>query len=274
MLKSCKIGNAQRRRPAVGPNAMKTSVRTFCLLLACICVPFHSSAQSKPSRDISAASNSGNTVSVRELTIPAKALRAFEQGAARLEKQDPAGSLPYFRRAIAEYAGYYEAYDRIGAADLKLRQLPEAEQAFRKSIEVSGGQFAHPLIALGAILDDRDQFIEAESVIHRGLGLDPESWTGHYYLGLALFGLNRLEDAEKSLQASLHWKPDFPQAHLILAEIHSRAKDYRALLEDLDEYLRLEPDGPTSAAARALRESTERRMTSLQSNASFAPTLP
>ncbi len=76
----------------------------------------------------------------------------------RLAKKDPAGSLAFFQRATSEYAGYYEAYDRIGAADLKLWRIPEAEQAFRKSIEVSGGQYAHPLLALGAILDDQKKF--------------------------------------------------------------------------------------------------------------------
>src|SRR4029077_18712120 len=137
-------------------------------------------------------------VSVRELSIPAKALRAFEQGIDCLAKSDPAGSLPQFHHRISEFAGYYEAYDRMAAAYLKLWHIPEAEDAFRKSIELSGGRFSHPLLALGAILDGRRKFAEAESVIRQGLDLDPDSWTGHYYLGMALFGLNRLQDAEQS----------------------------------------------------------------------------
>ena len=120
-----------------------------------------------------------------------------------LAKKDPAGSLPHFQRAISEYAGYYEAYDRIGAAELKLWHVPEAEQAFRKSIEVSGGQFAHPLLALGAILDEQKNFAEAESVIRKGLDLDHDSWKGHFYLALALFGSNRMEEAEKSVREAL-----------------------------------------------------------------------
>jgi tetratricopeptide (TPR) repeat protein len=225
---------------------MKRSVRIGGLLVACICVPLVSTAQSQ---------QPNYSVSVRELSIPAKALHQFEQGMERLAKNDIEGSLPHFQRAVAEYAGYYEAYDRIGAAELKLFRIPEAEQAFRKSIEVSGGQYAHPLIALGAILDGREQFAEAESVTLKGLGIDPESWTGHYYLALAQFGLNRLAEAEQSLREALHWKAEFPQAHLMLAEIHGREKDYRSLVGDLDEYLRLSPDGPTSGRARVVRDS-------------------
>jgi protein O-GlcNAc transferase len=211
-----------------------------------MCVPLYSSAQSQ---------QSSYAVSVRELRIPPKALHAFQEGIELLAKKDPAGSLPHFQRAILEYAGYYEAYDRIGAANLKLWRIPEAEQAFRKSIEVSGGLYAHPLLALGAILDEHEKFGEAESVIRRGLDLAEDSWRGHYYLALALFGLNRLVEAEESAREALRLKTDFPEAHLLLAEVHSREEDYRSLVSDLNEYLRLAPDGPASAGAKALRES-------------------
>ena len=69
-----------------------------------MCAPLYSTAQSQPA---------GYAVSVRELSIPPKALHAFEQGVELLAKKDPAGSLPHFQRAIAEYAGYYEAYDTV-----------------------------------------------------------------------------------------------------------------------------------------------------------------
>jgi tetratricopeptide (TPR) repeat protein len=230
-----------------------------------MCVPLFSSAQSQ---------QSGYAVSVRELSIPPKALHAFEQGIELLAKKDAAGSLAYFQRAILEYAGYYEAYDRIGAAELKLWHLPEAEQAFRKSIDLSGGQYAHPLLALGAILDDREKFAEAESVIHKGLDLDPESRTGHYYLALALFGLNRFVEAENSVHEALRRKSDFPEAYLLLADIHSREEDYQSIVNDLDEYLKLAPDGPASARAKALRESAQGIMFQSQSSSALSQPQP
>jgi len=228
-------------------------------------LPFHSSAQSQPST---------NVVSVRELSIPPKALRAFERGIECLAKKDAAGSLPHFQRAISIFAGYYEAYDRMGAADLKLWRIQEAEQAFRKSIELSGGRYAHPLLALGAILDDREQFTEAEAVTRKGLDLNPDSWTGHYYLGLALSGLNRLEEAKKSVLEALRRNTNFPEAHLLLADIHSREKDYRSLVSDLDDYLELAPDGPASARVKAFRESARRLLFESQSATVLAEPQP
>src|ERR1700693_2143524 len=227
---------------------MRTRVRTSWLLFACMCVPLYSSAQSQ---------QSGYAFSVRELSIPPKALHAFEQGIELLAKKDPAGSLAHFQRAVLEYSGYYEAYDRIGAADLKLWRIMEAEQAFRKSIELSGSQYAHPLLALGAILDEQEKFAEAESVTRRGLDLAPETWRGHYYLAFALFGLNRLEEAKNSVHEALRLKADFPEAHLLLAKIHCHEGDYRSLVNDVNEYLTLAPDGPAIAIAKALRETAQ-----------------
>lgn len=201
-------------------------------------------------------------------------MHAYQQGVECLARKDAEASLAHFQRAAAEFAGYYEAYDAIGTAYLKLWRIPEAEQAFRKSIELSGGRYAHPLIALGAILDDCKQFAEAESVTRKGLDLNPDSWRGQYYLGLALSGLDRLQEAEKNIREALRQKTDFPEARLLLADIHSREKDYRALINDLDEYLQIAPDGPASARAKALRESALRILFESQSATALTQPLP
>src|SRR5216684_2776994 len=182
------------RAPAVSLNAVRTKLRISWLLAACLFLPLLSNAQSRePSYG----------VSVRELSIPPKALQAFQKGVELLAKKDAAGSLPHFQRAVAEFASFYEAYYKMGVADLKLWRVADAEEAYRRSIELSGGQYAQPLLALGVLLSYREKFAEAERVTREGLDLDPTSWAGHYSLGCALFGLDRLEEAEKSVQEAL-----------------------------------------------------------------------
>jgi tetratricopeptide (TPR) repeat protein len=244
---------------------MRRSFSLACLLLSCLCAPVSSNAQS---------TSSGYAVSVRELQIPPKARREYKKGLESLARQGAEGSLPHFQAAIAEYPGYYEAYDRIGAADLQLWRIAEAEQAFRKSIEVSGGGYARPLLALGAILDDHKNFAEAANVIRKGLDLAPESINGYYYLGRALFGLNHLEEAESNAREALRRKLNFPSVHLLLADIHGRRKDYDSLMADLNEYLKLAPDGPASEWARNVREAVQRMIAESQSATVFAAPQP
>jgi tetratricopeptide (TPR) repeat protein len=244
---------------------MRTGARFSLLLLTCVIAPLHSLAQTQPSV---------NVVSVRELSIPPKAIHAFQQGSLLLAKGDPSGSLPHLQRAISEFAGYYEAYYKLGLAYLKLWRIPEAEQAYRKSIELSGAKYAQPLFGLSAILDDREKFTEAESVARMGLHLEPDSWRGNYYLGLALFGLGRFEEAETSARDSVRARLDFAEAHLLLALIHDGQKNYPALLNDLDEYLKLEPDGKASAGTRALREKVQRDLDEAQSASALVQPMP
>jgi len=225
-----------------------TRLSAVWLLFAMFCIPVLSRAQSPVA---------GSVVSVRQLSIPPKALHSFQKGVERLVKDDAAGSLPYLQRAVGEFPTYYEAYFEIGMANLKLSRNAEAEQALRKSIDLSGGQYSEPLFALGAALTKEEKFTEGVQVMRKALDLDPTSWAGHYCLGWALFALNRLDDAEKSVREALRWKPDSPEPYLLLADIHHHQQDYAAVLNDVDEYLKLEPEGQFSTQAKVLRDKAE-----------------
>ena len=213
----------------------------------------------KPSQP--SPSEPGHFVSVRELTLPQKARTAFQRGMDQLyEKKDIQGSLAHFQRAISELPTYYEAYHYMGVAYLDLGRTDEAEQAFRKSIELSQNRYADPHFALGALLSTRQSFTEAEAVVRRGLELDTNSWQGHYELARALFGLNRVPEAERSAHEARTRKIDFAPLYLLLANIHIRKRDYPTLLNDLDEFLKLDPGGPMSNQARQMRQTLQRAL--------------
>src|SRR5713101_5391909 len=203
----------------------------------------------------------GMVVSVRELSIPGKARKAFEKGLRRLQKKDAAGSLVEFERAISAFPSYYEAYFKLGIAQLDLDRGIEAAQAFRKSIELSKGRYAVAYFALGFLLCHGNNFAAAEHLIQSGLSLDPASIAGQYSLAWAELGLNRLAEAEKAVREVLRHKTSFAEARLLLAEIHRRQKNFPALVADLDIYLKLDSDSPRSAQLRILRDKLQQALT-------------
>jgi tetratricopeptide (TPR) repeat protein len=89
---------------------------------------------------------------------------------------------------------------------------------------------------------------------------DAGSWKGPYLLGQALFGLNRVDEAERHVREAVLRKPDAAGAYALLADIHLHNSNYPAVLQDLDAYLKLQPDGPARERARHLREDAERMM--------------
>jgi tetratricopeptide (TPR) repeat protein len=206
------------------------------------------------------AENLAPTVSVHELQIPEKARDAYNKGIQRFAREDWAGSIVEFQRAIAAYPDFYEAYYKIGLANLELRLSEAAEAAFRKSMELSEGRFAPALFGLGLTLGDDKQFDDALAFIRTGLSLDPTSARGNFTLAWVLYTADRVAEAEKSARQAVLYNPDFAMAHLLLAQIHRRQNNTAAMIEDLNAYLRLEPDSPRSAGVRAVRDEAARAL--------------
>ncbi len=210
------------------------------------------------------------TVSVHDLKVPGKARHEFDKGIARLQKNDAEGSLNHFKEATNAFPNYYEAYYQIGVANLELRRGNDAEQALQRSIDLSGGGFAEPQFALGALLCERQSFQDAERVLRRAIDVDGNSWKGHLFLGQALFGQNRLEEAEKSAHEVLLRRSDVASAYILLANVHIRRHEYVLGIKDLDTYLTMRPDGASSEQAREVRAAAQ-KIVSRQEESTPAP---
>jgi tetratricopeptide (TPR) repeat protein len=192
-------------------------------------------------------------VSVRELKIPSKARREYEKGLGGLAKKDIAGSLMHFTKAFEAFPDYYEAYYHVGVAETKLGHKDEARRAFQKAIDLSGGRYAWAEFGFGYLLYQEGKLEEAVTIINRGLEADESSPVGYLILGMALLRLNRLDEAEKSAREALLRKPNFAQAYLVLADVYARRHEYRVQVQDLDVYLKLEPNGAESEQVRQAR---------------------
>jgi tetratricopeptide (TPR) repeat protein len=226
-------------------------VSSCCLAL--LTLPLHCSAQSDLRRNELPASAASSMVSARELRIPEKAVRAFDKGTQFLAAREPARSIPEFQRAIKVFPGFYEAYYKLGIADLDLQRSTDAQAAFSKSIELSDARFAPPYFALGLTLCNEKQIAEAETTIRIGLGLDPDDAAGNFTMAWVLFSASRLSDAEKSARLAIVHSANFAMAYLLLAQIHRQQHNFLELVADLDVYLKIEPNGPRSDAARLVR---------------------
>ncbi len=252
----------------------RARVIPFCFLTLSV-FPSASSAQSKNDDRSLVRSSSSAVISVHELGIPDKAKDAYNKGVRRLNVKDWAASVPEFQRAIKSFPGFYEAYDMLGVAQLAMQSWKDAESAFRKSLDLSGGRYASPHFGLGLILCiDYKQFPEAEALIRDGLDLDPEDASGHFSLAWVLYTVRRLPEAEKSAREAVLYKPAFAEAHLLLAQIHLRQNNSAAEIEDLDGYLKLDPDSPRSARARAARADAQRALSHETANPVTAQSIP
>jgi len=202
-----------------------------------------------------------STVSVHELSMPQKARDYMEAGKKKLyDDKNPQGALSDFEQAVAAAPGYYEADYQLAMAQLTLGNRSDAAAAFRKAIETSKDSYAEADVGLGAVLLDQNQVSEADKSIRRGLQLNPNLWLGHYELGRALLKENRLPEAQASAEEARLLAPSAPIVYRLLSNIHLQQKDYKALLEDLDTYLALDPNSPAGVRAKELRDQIQAKV--------------
>ena len=202
-----------------------------------------------------------STISTHELSMPAKARDLMESGKRKLyENKNSAGGVGDFQQAISLAPGYYEAHYQLAMAYLALGNSGEAEKSFRKSIEVSGDKYGQADVRLGTMLLDQGKATEGEKAIRRGIQLDPSFWLGYYELGRALLNQKRIRDAQDSAEHAQLLAPGTAMVYRLLANIHLQQKDYAALLQDIDEYLRLDPESPAGLRAKELRAQIQQKM--------------
>jgi tetratricopeptide (TPR) repeat protein len=207
------------------------------------------------------AAGPGETVSAHQLTMPPKAREAFGQGLALLNSQkDYPAAVSRFQAAIQSCPSYYEAYAEMGIAEYYAGDATAAEQAFRKSIELSDQKYSYAVSDLAELLNNTRRFADAEPVARQAVALDNSSSRANFELARALLGLKRPADAEQFAAKSRDLEPDYPLVHIVLADIHLTLHDYPAVVQDADAYLKLVPDGPVSDQVRKTRQQVARAL--------------
>jgi tetratricopeptide (TPR) repeat protein len=194
------------------------------------------------------------TVSVRELKIPEKAKDEYQKGMECMGKSDSAGSVNHFAKAIHVFPEFYEALSQLGMAKIHLGSMEEARQAFQTAIDLSKGKFAPAHFGFGYLLFREGKANEAEAILRRGLDVDGSAPEGHVILAMALLALNRLDEAEKSAEEALLRKPGYADAYLVRADVNAKRRNFREQIQNLEAYLKLEPQGMASARAQHARE--------------------
>jgi tetratricopeptide (TPR) repeat protein len=206
------------------------------------------------------------TVSVHELSMPAKARDLMDSGMQKLyHDKNPQAALSDLEQAVALAPSYYEASYQLGMAQQSLGDRAQAEKSFRNSFEQSNHSYAEAAIGLGGILLDRGDTTEAEQCIRRGLKLNGNLWLGHYELGRALLQQDHLADALASAEQARQLAPNVPIVYRLLSNIHLKQKNYPALLADLDTYLTLDSTSPAGLRAKELRDQLQQAPSSAHS---------
>ncbi len=189
-------------------------------------------------------------VSVRQLRIPDRAQREYQQAQQKLSERDVAGAIRRLERAVELAPHFVEVWNHLGTIAYQSSRYPEAEKYFRKALEQDPGAYS-PLVNLGGVLLNLKRYPEALAYNKEAVRLRPDDALAQSQLGMNYFALGEEEQALKHLTTAKNLDPaHFSQPQLLLAEIYLRRNDRAAAIRELEDYLARHPDAPDAGAVR------------------------
>jgi Tfp pilus assembly protein PilF len=191
-----------------------------------------------------------HAVSARELTIPDRALRAYEDAQHDLEKHNVEGAEKHLQHAVEVAPQFAHAWNTLGTIAYQTRRFPLAEQRFREALRQDPASY-EPLVNLGGVLVTLHKLDEALEVNVHATLTRPTDALAESQLGMTYFELGQFDAAVKHLETACRLDPThFSHPQLFLAEIHLRRGEKREAADVLEDFVSHHPDYPQAAKMR------------------------
>lgn len=195
-------------------------------------------------------SGSEATVSVSDLKVPDKAKDALQKAEDAFSKSKTDRALELVQKALRVFPRYARALTLRGLLNMQRNDFRSAQADLENAVQVDP-QDGMGLIALGSVYNSNMMFDKALAVLNRGVTLSPSSWQAYFELSKAQNGKGEYELALRNATKAMALCPkDWSLLHLARAEALLGLKNYNEAVNELEEYLRHDPNGAASTEVR------------------------
>jgi Tfp pilus assembly protein PilF len=205
--------------------------------------PGRSNLQSHPPASVQ---QRDNLVPVSQLRIPTKAIKEYDLAWKALQQHDVQASAGHLQKAVHIYPDFIQAHIALGLRFIQLGDYQKAlaEQETALALDPRSAE-AHQNLSFSLLLLNR--IPEAEAEARESLDLDSQLVASRYLLGRALIAQGRATpEAMEMLRSS---ENAFPDASLVLAQLHFSAGQTDQVVADLRHYLRAPRDSDNKQKA-------------------------
>lgn len=192
-----------------------------------------------------------DSVSARQLSIPERAWREYEQARKDLSRRDTAAAEGHLQKAVEIAPQFATAWNTLGTIAYQTRKFEMAERDFREALAQDPAAY-EALVNLGGVLINLNRLEEAREFNERAVERRSNDALANSQLGVTWFELGKLDRATKYLERAIEIDPThFSHPQLILAEIHERQGRFARAAEDLENFLAHHPDWPQTLQLRS-----------------------
>lgn len=151
-------------------------------------------------------------------------------------------SARHYRKALEVSPGFCQAWYKLGVCLVRMGQLNEALDAFKRNVESNCDGHAMSWYWIGLIhyfLGKDKEALEAFSVLHRE---SKESRLANLFLAQLLMKRNRHAEALTLLQELLELTPDFAEVHYLVGQSYAGMFRNMEAIQSFRKTLELNPD--------------------------------
>ena len=175
--------------------------------------------------------------------VPEAARKQYQKAIDLLDKSNRRQeAFAALKSAVEIFPQYFDALEMLGTEQVRDQQYDAAIPVLTKALEVNSKAYAS-CFALGVAQYHMKQVPMAIESFRRALLLNEKSINANLWLGIALRQTTRPEDAEAYLKrADVLAESKLPDAHWQLALLFNQLKRYKEAADELEIFLKVEPD--------------------------------
>jgi len=187
--------------------------------------------------------------------------KLFEEGVALSGSGNHAGAIEKFNAGIALVPTCHDCYNNIGYSYAQMKDWGKAEEAYKKSIEAKADDAA-AYNGLATVYNAQRKFdlaaqasakaTELSGNLSAGGGAAGGSAEAQFNQGVIFWNAGKIADAKKAFEAAVQANPNHAEAHYQLGMALVNEGNMAGAATEFETYMKLAPDGPNSATAKAL----------------------
>lgn len=152
-----------------------------------------------------------------------------------------------FEHTVAVTERNSRSYNNLGMEYFTLRDLPKAEESFRKSIDIDPN-YVESLNNYGQALYFGGKAAESVPYLRRALSIDPTQLAARSNLALSLSQLGRNDEAIRELEEAVRQRPSYVPVRFNLARTLMKLGRHEEALAHFREVIRQQPGHADSIA--------------------------
>ncbi len=174
-------------------------------------------------------------------------------------------ALLMYQEFLAKNPGAYQVLLNIGDCYREKAEYDKAVENYNKLIEQAGtdstmgkNMAAKGLAAIGLCYLKQNDMAQATDYFKKSIDMAPQDENLPYNVGEIYFSNSQIDDAIKYFEMAIQIKPDWPDPYLRVAYAYLNKGDSPKAAENLEKFIKLEPETERTAQAKAILDAIKK----------------